>query len=70
MQCGEGESCTAFVGGVRVLRAGAPELRLNVAGLNPLTAMHATMAEMGYSPEEAWEEGEGMEKMEEEEEGG
>ena len=39
-----------------MLRAGAPELQLDLKGLNPLAAMQATMAEMGFDPEESWEE--------------
>lgn len=40
----------------KVLRAGATQLRLNVAGLNPLAAMQESMKDMGFDPEDAWED--------------
>ena len=39
------------------LRAGAAALQLNVDGLNPMAAMQATMAEMGYESDKGEEEG-------------
>ena len=74
--CSEANHSAANGTAPRVLRAGAPELRLDVDGLNAYAAMRATMKEMGFDEDaqgEAWaeegeegeEEAEDADKMEE-----